>query len=189
MPTAIVVVRTYLRLFMGLKVHGLENVPRSGATVVACNHVSSWDPPVVGVAINRKLEFMAKKQLFEKPLLAAVLRGLRVFPVDRERNDIGAIKEALRRLRAGRAVGIFVQGTRNQGDLAALDGAAYMAQRSNATLVPTAIWREGRAFHVSFGEVMQPEGTDKEEMKALTASLDGAIRALIPEHAKVLQPR
>ena len=184
MPTAIVVVRTFLRLFMGLKVHGLHNVPRSGATIVACNHVSSWDPPVVGVAINRKLEFMAKKELFEKPLLAAVLRGLRVFPVDRERNDIGAIKEALRRLKAGRAIGIFVQGTRNQGELAALDGAAYLAQRSDAILVPTAIWREGRAFHVSFGEVMHPSGVDKDGMKQLTAQLETAIWALVPSPAK-----
>lgn len=183
MPTAIVVVRTYLRIFMGLKVHGLENVPKSGAAVVACNHVSSWDPPVVGVAINRKLEFMAKKELFEKPFVAAILRGLRAFPVDRGRNDIGAIKEALRRLEAGRVLGIFIQGTRNEGDAAALDGAAYLAHRSGAVVVPTAIWREGRTFHVRFGEVIAPRGTQKADMKQLTSRLESEIKALVPESA------
>lgn len=181
MPTAIIVVRTYLKIFTGLRVYGLENVPRTGAAVVACNHVSSWDPPVVGVAINRKLEFMAKKELFEKPLLAAVLRGLRAFPVDRQRNDIGAIKEALRRLKAGRVVGIFIQGTRNDGDAAALDGAAYLAQRAGSVVVPTAIWRQGRAFHVRFGEVISPSGSDREDMKQLTSRLALEIKALVPD--------
>ncbi len=180
MPTAIVLVRTYLKLFTGLRVQGLENVPKSGAAVVACNHVSAWDPPVVGVAIDRKLEFMAKKELFERPFVAAVLRGLRAFPVDRERNDIGAIKEALRRLKAGRVIGIFIQGTRNEGDAAALDGAAYLAQRADAVVVPTAIWRQGRAFHVRFGEVISPSGSDREDMKLLTSRLAAEIKALVP---------
>jgi len=184
MPTAIFVVRAYLRIFTGLTVYGLENVPRAGPAVVACNHVSSWDPPVVGVAINRKLEFMAKKELFEKPFLAAVMRGLRAFPVDRERNDIGAIKEALRRLEAGRVIGIFIQGTRNAGDAAALDGAAYLAQRSAAVVVPTAIWRQGRAFHVRFGEMIAPSGSGKDDMKLLTARLTVAINGLVPEQAQ-----
>lgn len=183
MPTAIVVVRIYLKIFTGLKVQGLENVPKTGAAVVACNHVSAWDPPVVGVAINRKLEFMAKKELFEKPFLAAVLRGLRAFPVDRERNDISAIKEALRRLKAGRVIGIFIQGTRNEGDAAALDGAAYLAQRSGAVVIPTAIWREGRAFHVRFGEVVTPEGTQRDDVKRLTTTIESTIRALVREAA------
>lgn len=183
MPTAIFAVRTYLRLFTGLKVYGLENVPPTGAVVVACNHMSSWDPPVVGVAIDRKLEFMAKKELFEKPFLAAVLRGLRAFPVDRERNDIGAIKEALRRLKGGRVIGIFIEGTRNEGDAAALDGAAYLAQRSSAVVVPTAIWRVGRAFHVRFGELIRPAGNDRDDMKRLTATIATQIRTLVKQAA------
>jgi 1-acyl-sn-glycerol-3-phosphate acyltransferase len=182
MPTAIVLVRTYLKVFTGLHVQGLENVPRTGSAVVACNHLSSWDPPVVGVAINRKLEFMAKKELFEKPFVAAVLRGLRAFPVDRQRNDIGAIKEALRRLKAGRVIGIFIQGTRNDGDAAALDGAAYLAQRAGAVVVPTAIWRQGRAFHVRFGEVITASGSDREDMKLLTSRLALEIKALVPDN-------
>lgn len=183
MPTATLIVRTYLRLFRGLVVTGLENVPAEGAAVVASNHVSTWDPPVVGVSMTRQLEFLGKVELFENPLSAAILRGLRVFPIDRERNDVGAIKEALRRLRGGRVVGIFIQGTRNAGDAAALDGAAYLAQAASAPIVPTAIWRVGKTFHVTFGEQIRPSGKGRESMKALTARTASAIRELLPEDA------
>lgn len=185
MPFATMMVRAYVRLVYGLRVTGLENVPDEGGAVVACNHVSSWDPPVVGVSIDRKLEFMAKKELFAKPLSAAIMRGLRAFPVDREGQDIGAIKEALRRLKAGRAIGIFVQGTRNAGDAAALDGASYLAQRAGVPLVPAAIWREGRAFHVVFGPPILPTGRTREDATALTQQVVQEIGAMIPSAARV----
>lgn len=180
MPFATMMVRAYVRLVYGLRVTGLENVPDEGGAVVACNHVSSWDPPVVGVSIDRKLEFMAKKELFEKPLLSALLRGLRAFPVDRDGQDIGAIKEALRRLGQGRMVGIFVQGTRNAGDAAALDGASYLAQRASVPVIPTAIWRQGRAFHVAFGEPIVPTGKSRDEARELTQTVMAKIGALLP---------
>ena len=126
---------------------------------------------------------MAKAELFEKPFIAAVLRGLRAFPVDRERNDIGAVKEAVRRLREGRVIGIFIQGTRNAGDAAALDGAAYLAQTTGSPIVPTAVWREGRAFHVRFGEPLWPSGKGRENMRALTAETASRIRSLLPDSA------
>lgn len=180
MPFAIFVVRAYATLFHGLRVSGLEHVPQGVGLVVACNHESSWDPPIVGVSINRKLEFMAKKELFAKPLSRAVMRGLRAFPVDREGQDIGAIKEALRRLQAGRAIGIFVQGTRNAGDAAALDGAAFLAQRAGTPLLPAAIWREGRNFRVAFGPALAAAGTSRADATALTTRVMQEINALIP---------
>lgn len=188
MPTAIWAVRTFARIFYGLKVYGLENVPPTGGGVVACNHVSTWDPPIVGVSINRKLEFMAKKELFQKPFLRAVMRGLRAFPVDREGQDIGAIKEALRRLAEGRMIGVFVQGTRNAGDAAALDGASFLAQRAGVPLIPGAIWREGRAFHVSFGVPITPSGKSRADAKQLTEQVMARISELIPGTANIEKP-
>ncbi|MFO7543937.1 MAG: lysophospholipid acyltransferase family protein [Trueperaceae bacterium] len=179
MPTATVIVRTFVRLFYGLRIDGRENVPPGGA-VVACNHFSSWDPPVVGVSYPGRLEFMAKKELFEKPLSRAVMRGLRAYPVDRERQDVGAIKESLRRLQANRSIGIFVQGTRSAGDTGALDGAAFLAQRGRVPLVPAAIWREGRSFHVRFGPPLQAEGSGRDDAKALTEAVMEKIDGLIP---------
>lgn len=180
MPFTTWVVRQLARIFYGLHIHGLENVPRAGGAVIASNHVSSWDPPIVGVSVFRRLDFMAKKELFEKPLSRAVMRGLRAFPVDREGQDIGAIKEALKRLNEGHAVGIFVQGTRSSSDAAAFDGASFLAQRAEVPLVPAAIWREGRAFHVAFAPPLTPEGRSRNEARALTEALMLEINALLP---------
>jgi len=177
---AIVVFGFYARVFRGLRVTGADLVPREGPLVVACNHFSAWDPPIVGVAIPRPLDFMAKVELFSSPLAAAFMRGLGAFPVDRSRGDVGAIKEALRRLRQGRAIGVFIQGTRNVGDAEALDGAAYLALASGAPVTPAAVWLEGRSFRVAFGEPIRPEGKGREAVKALTAETERRIRSLLP---------
>ncbi len=181
---AIVVFGAYARAFKGLRVAGADKVPLEGPLVVACNHFSAWDPPVVGVAIPRPLDFMAKTELFAKPLQAAFMRGLGAFPVDRSRGDVGAIKEALRRLKRGRAIGVFIEGTRNAGDAEALDGAAYLAIAAGAPMTPAAVWRDGNSFRVAFGEPIQPSGRGREAASALTALTAARIRELLPQNAQ-----
>jgi 1-acyl-sn-glycerol-3-phosphate acyltransferase len=178
---AAAVVRWYVALVYGLRVIGQEHVPRVGACVVGVNHISAWDPPILGVATPREIHVMAKKELFSTWLMRRVLRGLRVFPVDREANDIGAIKEALRRLQRGHAIGIFFEGTRNvTGDAEPHLGAAYLAQRAGVPLIPTAIWREGRAFRVAFGTPLSAEGRSRAALTETTDRLVAAVQALMP---------
>jgi 1-acyl-sn-glycerol-3-phosphate acyltransferase len=178
---AVVVVRLVVGLGYGLRVTGQEHVPRVGGCVIGANHFSAWDQPVLGVAMPREIHVMAKKELFRTWFMRRLLRGLRVFPVDRASNDIGAVKEALRRLQRGHAIGIFFEGTRNpSGTAAAQQGAAYLAQRAAVPLVPAAIWREGRRFHVRFGPALPAVGRSREEMTLATERLATAVRALIP---------
>lgn len=177
---AVFLVKSFLKLFYGLEVSGTEHIPKSGGIIVASNHISSFDPPVMGVSVPREINYMAKKELYKNRYVRALILGLRTFPVDRSKSDMNAIKEALRRLRAGVAIGIFAQGTRNKGDAEAFNGASYLAQRAGAPLVPAAIWREGRSFHVRFGEPIIPEGKSREEMQAMTAELMQRVRALMP---------
>ena len=139
---AAALVRLFVGLVYGLRIRGREHVPATGACVIGANHVSAWDPPVVGVAAPREVHFMAKKELFASRWGARLYRGLRAFPVDRGGHDIGAVKEALRRLQRGHAIGVFFEGTRNvSGSAEAHQGAAFLAQRADAPLVPAAIWR------------------------------------------------
>lgn len=177
---AVVAVRSYARLAFGLRVEGTERVPQEGGLVVASNHFSSWDPPIMGVSVPREVHYMAKKELFERRWQRILVQGLRAFPIDRSRSDLTAIKEALRKLEGGLAVGIFAQGTRNAGDAAALDGAAYLAQRAGVPLLPAAVWREGRAFRVRFGEPLVPAGRSRAEAAALTAELMARVNAMLP---------
>lgn len=170
----------FAKLFLGLRVYGLENVPRQGGLVVACNHMSSWDPPVAGVAVPREIHFMAKKELFERPGSRLLMLALRAFPVDRDRSDLAAVKNALRKLKSGLAIGIFAQGTRNVGDKEALDGAAFLAARAGVPLVPAAIWREGRRFRVRFAAPIVASGSGRDAIREMTLELMQRINAMLP---------
>ena len=82
------IVRAILNFFFfvifGLKVEGRENVPKTGAIIVAPNHKSYWDPPVVGVAFNtRIIHYMAKEELFKNPFFGWLIRQFGTFPVKR----------------------------------------------------------------------------------------------------------
>ena len=178
---AVFAVRNYAKLFLGLQVYGAEKIPKTPGLVIASNHFSTFDPPVIGSVVRREVHFMAKKELFESQPMHWLAEHLLAFPVDRSRGDMRAIKEALRYLQAGLAVGIFPQGTRSASDKEALDGAAFLAQRAGVPLLPAAIWREGRKFRVSFGEPITPQGRSREEMRTMTDELMTRINALLPD--------
>ncbi len=171
----------FVRLRYGLTISGTNNVPKSGGAIIAANHISNFDPPILGVCINRKINYMAKKELFGNPFGYWLMNSLSTFPVDRSRNDITAVKEALRLLKKGEVVGIFIQGTRNKGDAEAMNGAAFLAQRAEVPILPAAIWREGRRFSVECGKAIFPKGKDKAEMEHLTEETMEKIRTLLPK--------
>jgi 1-acyl-sn-glycerol-3-phosphate acyltransferase len=180
----------YAKLFLDLRIEGQEKVPRQGGLVVVSNHFSSLDPPVMGAAMPRETNYMAKKELFERSFwFRLLILGLRAYPVDREGNATGAIKDSIRRVKERQvAIGIFIQGTRNDGDAEALDGAAFIAQRAGVPLQPAAIWREGKKFRVRFGEPIMPKGKSREEMSALTSELMETINGLLPADKRRLEP-
>lgn len=178
----------YAKIFHGLTVIDAHLVPREGGLVVAANHFSSLDPPVLGVSVPREVNFMAKRELFENRYLRALLLGLRAFPVDRSRSDLGAVRHSLKLLRDGVAVGIFAQGTRNSGDKAALDGAAFLAVRAGVPLQPAAVWRQGRRYFVRFGTPMDAAATRREEISSLTSELMASINALLPGDREMKVP-
>ena len=105
---------------------GEENVPASGPLVVAANHRSYLDPPLLGTWFPRVLHYMAKRELFENPLIGAILRSVHAFPVERDRADLGAIKHALGLLKHGECVGIFPEGRRNSDGAAKARGGAIL---------------------------------------------------------------
>ena len=160
----------------GLKVEGREHVPAHGAAIVAGNHALALDPFVIAHALygRRSIQFMAKKELFANPLLGYVIRIGGSFPVDREGNDVGAVRTALRILQAGGLLGIFPQGTRGGQELQA--GVALLALRGKASVVPAfvAYDRPARRWRVHFGPPLAPRGG----IKAFTQQIGAAIEAL-----------
>lgn len=134
-------------MFLGLKVEGLHNLPKTGPVIVAANHVSNWDPILVGVALSRPIHFMAKAELFENALLRVILRGLNAFPVNRGTADRNAIRQALARLQSGEMLGIFPEGARRKvaPQAGIQPGVAMLAIKSGSVVVPVAVTgTEGR---------------------------------------------
>jgi 1-acyl-sn-glycerol-3-phosphate acyltransferase len=141
--------RLWFRLYMGVRVSGLEHVPREGALLVCGNHRSGWDPPLVGALLPRRAWYMAKEELFRYRLLAPVLRWVGAYPVRRQALDRGAIRRSLEVLARGGAIVLFPEGTRHVGRPdrpgPAKPGAALLALRSGAQVVPVGI-RGGYGF-------------------------------------------
>ena len=134
-------------LFRG-STQGLEHVPMEGPLVVASNHGSHLDPPLLGHALGRPVAFMAKAELFAIPLLGAVIRACGAYPVRRGASDREAIRTATAKLEEGWASGVFLDGTRQANGRVnnPLPGAALLAARSGAPLLPVAIVNSHRAL-------------------------------------------
>jgi 1-acyl-sn-glycerol-3-phosphate acyltransferase len=186
-PTAKVVAGTFLRTVFGLRVVGAEHVPASGGLLVAANHISNFDPPVLGVACPRPVAYMAKKELFAMPVLGALITRLHAFPVDRQAGGTGALRASLRMLRDGACIGIFPEGGRNvRGENEEKGGAAFLAAASGVPVVPAAIvgTRSLRPLHgitVVFGEPFRLERnrkSDGDDLAKGTAEIMQRIRAL-----------
>ena len=135
-----------LHLAYRLRPRGLENLPAEGGFVLACNHVSSFDPWPLGLPLwpKRQLRFMAKSELYWWPL-TLVLNGAGAFPVRRGQRDTQAIETAVGLVREGNVVAMFPEGTRRTKGLVKRfearprTGAARIALEGGVPLVPAAV--------------------------------------------------
>lgn len=134
-----------------IRVIGRENEPDAGRFVVCANHTSATDPIVICYAFRKhQVRFMAKKELFSIPLLAQLIRVLGAFPVDRGGSDVGAIRRSVDMVKEGKCMGIFPQGHRypvvDPRTTKAKNGAALIATRASADIVPAYIVRKHNKF-------------------------------------------
>ena len=140
------IIRTIFFLNGGIEATGMENIPKEGV-ILASNHISYLDPPIIGSLTPRRCNFMAKKGLFEVPILGWMIK-LAAFPVDREKPRASTIKEAVKRIRNGHIVVVFPEGQRNDtGELLeAKPGIGMVAAMSKAPIVPVYISGADRAL-------------------------------------------
>jgi len=180
-------VRALSRLLWRARATGTQNVPLDGPLLIACNHISYLDPPVMGCLCPRRISYMAKRELFEIPILGGVIRALGAYAVDRQGSATAAIKRSLEVLRAGGAVGIFPEGTRNrEGIVEAQTGVALLASLAGAPVVPACVRGTDRArrlgrVEVAFGPPMRlPAGrkATRDDLAKFTGEIMKAIDAL-----------
>ena len=140
--------------FFHYRVLGAENMIEKGPCIIAANHCSYLDPPLVGVAFRRGIHYLARKSLLDIPVLGPILPELNVIPVDQKNADRSALMGAIRVVKGGGAVLIFPEGTRSpNGQLQpAQPGIGMIAAKTGAPVVPVRIFgsykamRRGRAW-------------------------------------------
>jgi 1-acyl-sn-glycerol-3-phosphate acyltransferase len=163
------------------EVYGVENLPRRGGAIVISNHISYWDPVVVACALNRRVYFMAKAELFKIPLLGPVIKKLGAFPVRRNGPDPSSVRRSIQLLKNNKIIGIFPEGTRSHsGEI--LDphlGAAMLALKVGVPIVPVAVTGTkgvvGKVF-VSVGKPLEfkhlyRRKNDKGELEAVSRKI------------------
>ena len=187
------IVNPVARLFFRMKVYGRENVKKCKACLIASNHVSHLDPPMIGYAAKRELFYIAKVELFQMSrFFAWLIRTYNAYPIKRNATDISIIKLIGNILKKGHPVVIFPEGTRSKiGDfLPFKPGVGMLAIKYGVPVIPTYIHgtdvplsdflkRKSRII-VVFGEPVYPEGfnRDKESYVKFTDIINERVRSL-----------
>jgi 1-acyl-sn-glycerol-3-phosphate acyltransferase len=176
--------RPVLRRAYHLEIRGADLVPRSGPAVLASNHDSLLDIPVLVVASPRPVWFMAKVELFRGRVASRFFHELGGFPVRRGGYDLRAIRGARAVLDRGRLLGMYPEGTRARHLQGFLPGAAWLALAAGAPLVPVAVTGTADALPrgstrprqsevtVSFGEPLRP-GREERPRARLARAQEG----------------
>ena len=139
---------TFCSIFFGVKVIGKENIPRKGGFILASNHMSNLDPVLLGCFCYRRINFMAKQELFRNKFFGWLIRQLAAFPVKRGTADLGAIRELLKRVKGGQGCVIFPEGSRQpEGKLGkAHEGIGFLASKLGVPVLPALITGSGTAL-------------------------------------------
>jgi 1-acyl-sn-glycerol-3-phosphate acyltransferase len=188
--------RGFFRLILDLNVGRPDRVPSSGPVLLAGNHRSFLDAPLVSALIPRPASFLAKSELFQGPV-ARFLMSLGQIPIDRGRADREALRRALAVLQGGGVLGMFPEGSRGAGDLTQVQhGIAYLALRvPGVPIVPIACVGTDRAMpvgspfprwrsrvHVVFGEPFTIDVPANPRSRAAVAKAAEEIRMALAAH-------
>ena len=157
-----------------LRCIGVENIP-AGGVLLAANHQSYLDPPLVAACLPREMHFMARRSLFRNPAFGAIIGRCNAFAIDRDAADVKGVKEAIARLEAGGILLVFPEGTRTRdgtvGPMKA--GIGMLAERASVPIVPVLIdgardaWPKGGSprlasrIRIVFGAPIRP-GREKD---------------------------
>lgn len=198
--------RVAFDMFFRGEVSGLENLPREGGFLLAANHASFLDPPMIGCQISRQIAYFARKTLWASKPASWWLDTVGTIPVDRDGGqDVSAIKRVLKALKEQRGLILFPEGTRSpDGKLqSAKAGVGFIACRTQVPVVPVRIFgsfeaygkgqplRLGTPVSIVFGRPLQPSEYDdpkagKERAQLASERIMAAIARLQPPPERVV---
>ena len=156
----------FIRIFKLLweyPIVGKENFPKKGGAMVISNHQSELDPWLVGSAVNKKVQWLSKKENFDIPIFKSIIKPFGTIPIKRGRHDIDALNKVKAVLENGGSIGMFPEGTRSpDGELAPFhSGAAKICMEVGVPYVPCAIFGAYNVFpkHASLSKIKVRDGS------------------------------
>ncbi|MFD0694857.1 lysophospholipid acyltransferase family protein [Paenibacillus sp. GCM10027628] len=182
--------RVIFTLFFRLRAIGMENVPAHGAVVLCGNHTSLLDPPLLGTPLTRKVHFMAKAELFDVPVLGTVISKVGAFPVKRGGVSKESIRLAIQLLRDGNMMGVFPEGSRSNAGGMGKKGAASLALKAGAAVVPVAIignYSLFRRMTIVYGKPLDLSaytGGSSDDLEQATETIMQEIRSIHSAYSK-----
>lgn len=174
-----IVLYVFLRCLYPTSFRGKKNIPK-GRVVFICNHTSNVDPILVELSSWKNKFYLAKKELYRNKVIGGFLKRLNTIPIDREKTDFNAIKNALKVLNKEKALVIFPEGTRNkeQKEAPIKAGAAMLAIKSKSPIVPIWIKNKPRLFRFNklrYGEAFTLEEFYDKKLDSETLEKAGNI--------------
>ena len=171
-----------------IKVEGEENIPKEGAFIICGNHIDFIKVPVIVLFAQRKINFIAKAELFKNPFLKRLGELFDVIPVKRGKQDVDSMKKSLKVLANNEGLGLFPEGTTRglEKGVKVKNGAAFMALRTGTVIVPVGVEVTKRPFPkiiVRYGKVLdysqyQSRNPEKETLEKVTEEMMDVIKDL-----------
>jgi 1-acyl-sn-glycerol-3-phosphate acyltransferase len=190
-------VRAVMNVVSSRTIKGRANVPKTGAFILASNHLGNTDPPVLTASIPRQIHWLTKAEWFETPVMGPAFKLGGMIPVRRFEADLAALRKAQEVLRDGGVLGMFPEGTRSRtgGLKEGEPGSALIALRTGAPILPVGIWG-GESFkvprdlftrrraHIRIGKpftLPRPRRIHRRDVEEGTLAIMVAIARLLPE--------
>jgi 1-acyl-sn-glycerol-3-phosphate acyltransferase len=172
-----------MSLVYRVEIIGLENYATAQPKILCPNHINYLDPVVIGSYLPEFVRFMAKKEIFSNRLFHWFFTTCGGFPVDRQGNDIGAVKTTIRILKNSESVLIFAEGTRNPGltPLPAKPGVAMIAHRAAVPIQPITVDSTYKLFskiRVIFHPIVWLQFTEKPSVHDYESAVAGILTTI-----------
>lgn len=182
------------KITYNLSFEGLENIPKEGGYIYASNHRSYADPVLISIPVKKRFAYMAKEELFKNPFFGALIRICGAFPVVRGSGDMGVIATSIDKLKSGKNLVIFPEGTRSKDGKVGKGktGVAMIAAMAGADVIPVGIIFDGKLkfrsrIIVKFGKpisaskIALSEKPSPKELKAVKLTIMDGITNLVED--------
>lgn len=148
----VAILKVILLPFFRVRVDGIENLKEDENFIICANHKSNFDPFLLALVLPVRIHFMAKKELFENPLLAKLLSSVEVFPVDRHGKNMKSLRFSMKLVKEGKTLGVFPEGTRVKETKREnmKEGVAFLSLKGKANILPVELISTYKPFKKSY---------------------------------------